>query len=138
MKTIVKIPRALEKKLWQQVLNYRKQDKIAYLNYRSIVARNNRSVKSKAILFCLSYFYFHLNEFRADASSSETNNSEILNLESLKFSILDNTHEILLDNSCDRDKNFFDTDIQNTPSILHEEFENFSCKLNSNVPQSYI
>ena len=51
----------------------------------------------------------------------------------LKYSISDNTHEILLDNSCDPDKNFFDTDIQNidTPFILPEEFESFSCKLNS-------
>ena len=39
----------------------------------------------------------------------------------------------MLDNSCDPDKNFFDTDIQNidTPYILPEEFESFSCKLNS-------
>ena len=59
-------------------------------------------------------------EFKADASSSEINNSEILNFESLKYSISDNTHEILLDNSCDPDKNFFDTDIQyiDTPYIL--------------------
>ena len=72
-------------------------------------------------------------EFKTDASSSEVNNSEILNLESLKYSISDNTHEILLDNSCDPDKNFFDTDIQNidTPCILPEDFESFSCKLNS-------
>ena len=72
-------------------------------------------------------------EFKADASSSETNNSEILNFESLKYSISHDTHEIFLDNSCDPDKSFFDTDIQNidTPYILPEEFESFSCKLNS-------
>ena len=72
-------------------------------------------------------------EFKADTSSSKTNNSEILNFESLKYSISDNTHEILLHNSCNPDKNFFDTDIQNidTPYILPEEFESFSCKLNS-------
>ena len=29
---------SVRKKLWEQVLNYRKQDKNAYLNYRSIVA----------------------------------------------------------------------------------------------------
>ena len=72
-------------------------------------------------------------EFKSDAISSETNNCEILNFESLKYSISDNTHEILLDNSCNSDKNFFDTEIQNkdTPYILPEEFERFSCKLNS-------
>ena len=66
-------------------------------------------------------------KFKADASSSETNNSEILNFESLKYSISANTHEILLVNSGDPDKNFFDTDIQNidTPYILSEQFEKF-------------
>ena len=33
---------SVRKKLWEQVLNYRKQDKIAYLNYRSIVVHNKR------------------------------------------------------------------------------------------------
>ena len=33
---------SVRKNLWEQVLNYRKQDKIAYLNYRSIVVRNKR------------------------------------------------------------------------------------------------
>ena len=67
------------------------------------------------------------NEFKADASSSETNNSEILNFESLKYIIPDNTLEILLDNSCDPDKNFFGTDIENidTPYFLPEEFGSF-------------
>ena len=48
-------------------------------------------------------------------------------------SILDNTREILLDKSFDRDINFFDTDIHNwyTPYVLSEEFEKFSSKLNS-------
>ena len=73
------------------------------------------------------------NEFKAGASSSETNNSEILNFESLKHSISGNTHEILLDHSCDPDKNFFDTNIQNidTPYISPKEFERFSCILHS-------
>ena len=67
------------------------------------------------------------NEFKADASSSETNNSEILNFESLKYIIPDNTLEILLDNSCDPDKNVFGTDIENidTPYFLPEEFGSF-------------
>ena len=33
---------SVRKNLWEQVLNYRKQEKIAYLNYRSIVVRNKR------------------------------------------------------------------------------------------------
>ena len=74
----------------------------------------------------LALFLFK-DEFKAGASSSETNNSEILNFESLKYSISDYTHEILLDNSCNPDKKFFDTDIQNidTTYILPEEFESF-------------
>ena len=62
--------------------------------------------------------------FKADASSRETNNSGILTFKSLKYSISDNAHEILLDNSCDPDKNFFDTDMQNvdTPYLLPEIF----------------
>ena len=32
----------VRKKLWKHVLNYRTQDKIAYLNYRSIVVCNKR------------------------------------------------------------------------------------------------
>ena len=79
-----------------------------------------------ALLFTISN-KLKVREFKADASSSETNNSEILNFESLKYSISHDTHEIFLDNSCDPDKSFFDTDIQNidTPYILPEEFESF-------------
>ena len=33
---------SVRKKLWGQVLNYRKYDKLAYLNHRSIVVRNKR------------------------------------------------------------------------------------------------
>ena len=31
-----------ETQYWEQILNYRKQAKIAYINYRSIVVRNKR------------------------------------------------------------------------------------------------
>ena len=31
-----------ETQYWEQILNYRKQVKIAYINYRSIVVRNKR------------------------------------------------------------------------------------------------
>ena len=33
---------SVRKKLWERVLNYRKQDKIAYLYYCSIDVRNKR------------------------------------------------------------------------------------------------
>ena len=65
----------LEKHLWEQLLNYRKQDKIAYLSYRRFVVHNS------SILF--TSFPFK-DEIKADPSSSETDNSEILNLEILK------------------------------------------------------
>ena len=42
MTIIPKLSCALEKKLWEQVLNYFKQDKTAYLNYRSIIVCNKR------------------------------------------------------------------------------------------------
>ena len=32
---------ALRKSLWEQVLEYRRQGKFAYLNYRSIVVKDN-------------------------------------------------------------------------------------------------
>ena len=120
MKIIAKIPWALENKLRGQVLNYCKQDKISYLNYRRIVV-----LKGNSILFKLFSFK---DEFKADISCSETNNS----VESLKYSISDNTYDILLDNSCHADINIFDTDIQNidTLYILPEEFESFSSELN--------
>ena len=73
-------------------------------------------LKGNSIFFKL--FSFN-DEFKADASSKETNNSEILNIQSLKYSISDNTHEMLLDNFCDPDKNFFDTDIQKYRYSLH-------------------
>ena len=31
-----------ETQYWEQILNYRKQAKIAYINYRNIVVRNKR------------------------------------------------------------------------------------------------
>ena len=64
---------------------------------------------------------------KADLSLSETNDFEILNFKSSKYSISDNTHEMLLDNSCNPDIKIFDTDIQNidTPYILPEEFDIF-------------
>ena len=58
------------------------------------------------------------------ASSSDP---ERPNFENLKYDIVVNSDDILLDNSCDPDVNFFSLKIQNldTPYILPEEFQKF-------------
>ena len=58
------------------------------------------------------------------ASSSDPGRS---NFENLKYDIADNSDDILLDNSCDPDVNFFSLKTQNldTPYILPEEFQIF-------------
>ena len=58
------------------------------------------------------------------ASSSD---SERPNFENLKYDIVDSSNNILLDNSCDPDVNFFILKTQNldTPYILPEEFQKF-------------
>ena len=57
------------------------------------------------------------------ASSSDPGRS---NFENLKYDIADNSDDILLDNSCDPDVNFFSLKTQNldTLYILPEEFPN--------------
>ena len=59
------------------------------------------------------------------ASSSDR---ERPNFENLKYEIVDNSDDILLDNSCDPDVNFFSLKTQNldTPCILSEEFQKLS------------
>ena len=58
------------------------------------------------------------------ASSSDP---ERPNFENLKYDIVDYSDDILLDNSCDPDVNFFSLKTQNldTPYILLEEFQKF-------------
>ena len=58
------------------------------------------------------------------ASSSDP---ERPNFENLKYDIVDYSDDILLDNSCDPDVNFFSLKTQNldTPYILPEEFQKF-------------
>ena len=58
------------------------------------------------------------------ASSSDP---EHPNFENTKYEIVDNSDDILLDNSCDPDVNFFSLKTQNldTPYILPEEFQKF-------------
>ena len=58
------------------------------------------------------------------ASSSDP---ERPNFENLKYNVVDNSDDILLDNSCDPDVNFFSLKTQNldTPYILSEGFQKF-------------
>ena len=58
------------------------------------------------------------------ASTSDPGRS---NFENLKYDIADNSDDILLDNSCDPDVNFFSLKTQNLdmPYILPEEFQKF-------------
>ena len=51
-------------------------------------------------------------------------NLENKSFESLKYNISDATEDILLDNSCDPDSNYFNTEIKNfdTPYVIPEEF----------------
>ena len=51
-------------------------------------------------------------------------NLENKNFESLKYNISDATEDILLDNSCDPDSNYFNTETKNfdTPYVIPEEF----------------
>ena len=48
---------------------------------------------------------------------NENSNLENKNFESLKYSTLDATEDILLDNSCDPDSNYFNTAIKKT--LIH-------------------
>ena len=52
---------------------------------------------------------------------------ESLNFESLKYSLLDDNDDILLDSSCDPDLNFFKNNIRNldTTYLFPDEFHNF-------------
>ena len=61
-------------------------------------------------------------------NTSETAHSSDLkrpNFENLKYEIVDNSDDILLDNSCDPDVNFFNLKTQNlySPYILQEKFQ---------------
>ena len=58
---------------------------------------------------------------------NKTNEHVPQNFETLKYDPLESSGNILLDNSCDPDLHFFNTNIENlnTPYILPEEFQNF-------------
>ena len=54
-------------------------------------------------------------------------NINLLNFESLKYSLLDDKDDILLDRSCDPDLNFFKNNIGNldTTYLFPDQFHNF-------------
>ena len=59
-----------------------------------------------------------------NANTSESSESEIESFENLKYSIADNNNNILLDESCDPDVNFFNANFENlnTPYLFPEDF----------------
>ena len=61
-----------------------------------------------------------------NANTREKHDNETKNLETLKYNISDNT-DILLDDSCDPDVNFFNKKFQSldTPYLMPGEFRNF-------------
>ena len=61
-----------------------------------------------------------------NANTKEKYDNETKNFETLKYSISDNT-DILLDDSCDPDVNFFNKKFQSldTPYLMRGEFHNF-------------
>ena len=61
---------------------------------------------------------------KLQTNEKETNEHVALNFETLKYDPSESSGEILLDNSCDSDLHFFNTNIQNldTPYILPEAF----------------
>ena len=69
-------------------------------------------------------------------NENETNEHVALNFETLKYDPSESSGDILLDNSCDPDLHFFNTNTQNrdTPYILPEEFQNF---LDDDISESF-
>ena len=65
-----------------------------------------------------------------NVSTNEKDDTEIKNFENLKYKITDN-NDILLDDSCDPDINFFNGKFQSfdTPYLMPEEFHNFHSNL---------
>ena len=102
----------LREKLWNEVLEYQKHNKIAYLTYRLIAVRDN-VICCK--IFCRLFVIFC--RFFLDAiklnSSTNGNHCETDNFENLIYVASSNTEDILLDNICGPDKDFFNANVYN-------------------------
>ena len=77
---------------------------------------------------------------KLQTSENEANDHVALNFETLKYDPSESSGDILLDNSCDFDLHFCNTNIQNldTRYILPEEFQNFLDDIYQKVCQFYI
>ena len=69
-------------------------------------------------------------------NENETNEYVAQNFETLQYDPSESSGDILLDNSCDPNLHFLNTNIQNlnTPYILLEEFQNF---LDDDISESF-
>ena len=65
---------------------------------------------------------------KLQTNENETNEHVALNFETLKYDPSESFGDILLDNSCDPNLHFFNTNIQNldTPYILHFTISSFN------------
>ena len=72
-----------------------------------------------------------------NANNDKDSNFETQSFKSLKYSIAENSNDILLDNSCDPDVNFFKVNFENrnTPYLFPEEFK---CFLVNSSPSNYF
>ena len=59
-----------------------------------------------------------------NVNTSESSESEIESFENLKYNIVDNNNNILLDDSCDPNVNFFNVNFENlnTPYLFPKDF----------------
>ena len=64
-----------------------------------------------------------------------SDHSEVLNFESLRLNLFDNSEEILTDNSFDLDLNFFSSNMGNldTPYISHKKHKNLKVSGSANT-----
>lgn len=77
---------ALRKSLWDKVLEYRRQNKIAYLKYRTLLL----DISPEISLFLVFIFIGSIACFEMNANNDKDSNFETQSLDSLKYSIKEN------------------------------------------------
>ena len=77
---------ALRKSLWDKVLEYRRQNKIAYLKYRELLL----DISPVISLFLVFVFISSIACFEMNANNDKDSNFETQSLDSLKYSIKEN------------------------------------------------